>query len=393
MGNYIGKPENGYPDSGALLPDDGVTDLDAKSVGVPFQRILDGLAAAKRDIVAAKAEADALALRSAQGLNWGPAVVLPDAVYAGTWDDVGLRWIVAGDRISASFDGFNFGTEYSTGGPYTDVAAFNGDIIVASAGRNIARSTGGWGTVDVFGAAATERAVVARSGGYWFWFGQDGQIKRSATGAAGTWTLVATLSGGDVNTRSLCVSPVTGTIIASVFDGSLGRTRMLRSVTSGESWETLATAVGPYALPEGRVTARMKCARKSGNKVTWMLTSTAPLRCTVDVSNDDGMTWQRVFTSFLTLVCGQAYTPNLDAGIWVAVDASTHQVIRSFDDGATWRYCNWRNPFAIPTLTTYQTHDVVVEGPNGLAQLLRNTGGAGAFAQGLRLSAAGGVAP
>lgn len=387
---YVPNPAGGYPSAGIHLPDDGVTKRTAASVNRPMQEIVDGLAFVKEQADRMQAETIALSLQSAQALNWGPPVALPDPVLGGAWDAVGLRWIVCGDRISSSFDGFNFVSEYTTGGPYTDVATDAGVIVAATAGRNVALYNGTWATVDVYGAAATERAVVARANGYWLWFGQGGQIRRSPTGAPGTWTAVGALFGGESTTRALCVSPVTGTVVASVYDHAIQRTRMLRSINDGATWETLATATGP-AYPA--VTTRMRCAKKSGGRVTWMLASTGPLRSTVDVSHDDGLTWQRVFTSFLTLVCSPAFTPNGDAGIWVAVDASTHQVICSSDDGATWRYCNWRNPFAIPTLTNYESHDFLIEGPNGLALGLKNGGGSGAFAQGLRLSTAGAIAP
>ncbi|WP_146654006.1 sialidase family protein [Labilithrix luteola] len=413
MITYVGRAANGDLSAGITIPDDGVSKRNAASVGVPFQQLADGIALQRSRIDDAQAQSAALAIRSAQALNWqagkivgasvtvGGSVLGATKVQGGAWDPQQRWWAIWGiDGIrTTSDDGATWST-WSTP-PFatiTDGAFGGGNSVFATQGNRIHRNYGTT-TVDVLGTASTEYSCVAYAKGFFIWLGDGGAIYRSPDGTAGSWVRVATLSGGTFaqRTRTLSVSPVTGTVIAAAFDQVTGRTLMLRSENGGLTWSTLATA---SVFPRSDV-ATMRCLDKGNGSTVWMLSSArnaAPstVQSSVFVSRDDGVTWSLAWQSTTSAIVGQAATNNGIYSSWVAIDANTNRVIYSLDDGATWRYAGVSLSIASGIISVAGGHpNVVISSPYGLAIVQTDDAAAAnnLFIPGLRLSAAGEVVP
>lgn len=389
--SYAGNPDN-FPANFPLISD--VAPPAGSDLNVPLEAL--GDRTANLDARVTPVEVLAGFLRSAAALNWKPVVQISDAISCAAWDNFRRRWTVAGNAIfTTANEGYNVDAAgLALGGARAQNIAVDhttGNVVVATNGRNVARlNASAWALVDVRGAAATERAVVARSSTSFFWFGQDGQIRKSSTGASGTWALVQTLAGGTHTTRSIAVNRTTGTVIASVFDPSTGLTKFARSIDDGVSWTAGTTPILVFPLPESRVSSRLSVATKASGQV-WMLSTASDSRSDVHISTNDGLTWTRVFASTTTRVCGQAFAPHGNDGVWVAADAGSQQMIYSADDGATWRYCQYANPNRV-SLASDPCPDFVAAGPYGLALALQGTGGSGSFVVGFKLASAGEVA-
>jgi hypothetical protein len=283
-------------------------------------------------------------------LNWLGGVSRGTGAGKSVWNSYDLRWYSVGG-VGGSNDEVNYsrdaGVSWTAMTPPSlslkavdlDFAPEDGVVVVCYAsGQKVSKWNGAtWSDITVFGASATNAAVVYDPvNELWCVAGEDGAQRVYTSPDGTTWTSRTSAMPGS-STPRLWINKATGRIVSTSVSSS--SVQITTSDDGGVTW-TLRTAVSPSIT--GLATSNVSLACNDDG--VWLLAASDGVDdMKIYVSTDDGTT----FTLAKDLT-GLGATFNFCMAnlgeLWALLKWHTSSgltLIYSVDNGATWRDTGW----------------------------------------------------